>query len=369
MNKNKDINVLFYIPVLSVGGAERVVVDLVNTLVSKGVIVCLVSDLKSVSPNYDLNRSIQSIHLDSNSFYFFKLWRLFKILRPKKGYKVFSHLTHSNIQLLLIKGFLKFDLTLVEHSITSKYLRTLGIIKSTFFNVFIKSFYRFADSIICVSESGTNDLISHFGLKTSDVKTIYNPINFNKISTLASKNLDVGLISSVASRNYYVIVGRLVKYKGHVEVIQTLADHLRSKDLSLLIVGDGEYKNVIRSCIERHGLVNHVFILGSQTNPYNIIKNSIGLIHHSYFEGFGLVIVEASYLGLPVFCIEMDYSLEIKSILPEIRLFTNSAQLQTLISQNTAFYSIHKINYSNDKSHYEKFEPSYVGLSYLNYGH
>lgn len=362
----KDI--LFYIPTLGIGGAERVVVDLINNMALKRVNICLVTDLNNISTHYIINSKVTIEHLNSNSFYFFKLYKLYKLLSIKRHYKIYSHLTHSNVQILIIKRFfLKLKVVVVEHSITTTYLKYMGFLKNLLFQFLIKFLYPYANSIICVSNVSRKDLISRFGLSNSLVKTIYNPIDFERILNLSAKYLELGMEEILNKRKFYVSIGRLVNYKGHIEIISGIANQLLEFNQCLLIVGNGDYQINIQNYILRKGLQKHVFILGNQSNPFVFIKRSIGLIHHSLFEGFGLILVEATFLKTSVFCIEKDYSLELNKILPSMFLFKNRAELQALIDKNMVTNIDVSDRFNSDQFKY--FEVDNVCSLYLSNEH
>jgi CDP-glycerol glycerophosphotransferase len=56
----------------------------------------------------------------------------------------------------------------------------------------------------------------------------------------------------------------------------------------------------LKTLVEQNGLENHVVLLENVSNPYPIIKACDYFILSSLYEGFGLVLVEADILGLPV---------------------------------------------------------------------
>ena len=101
-----------------------------------------------------------------------------------------------------------------------------------------------------------------------------------------------------------ISVGRFSPEKGHRRLIDAFNRVWQENPNSyLIIVGgnqlDGLYDKLCEyasslSCSE------HIVLILSLSNPFPLIKACDGFILSSFYEGFGLVLVEADILGLPV---------------------------------------------------------------------
>lgn len=84
--------------------------------------------------------------------------------------------------------------------------------------------------------------------------------------------------------------------------IKELLDTYRTRNLKLLIAGDGPERNKLETLVERLNLNDHIVFLGSL--PYDILsiyyKMADICVLHSTFEAFGLVLAEAMAAGKPV---------------------------------------------------------------------
>lgn len=98
-------------------------------------------------------------------------------------------------------------------------------------------------------------------------------------------------------RPYFLFVGRLEKIKGLDDVIPLFADY---HDADLLIVGDGEYEQTLRS--KAAGIPSVKFM--GRMPPDEILKyyqGAISLIVPSVcFETFGIILIESFSRGTPV---------------------------------------------------------------------
>jgi len=73
-------------------------------------------------------------------------------------------------------------------------------------------------------------------------------------------------------------------------------------DFFRYIVGDGSGRAQIEQMISEYGLNDKVVMIGRTTNPYVWMKNANLFVHSSFYEGFGLVLVEAMICGTVVLC-------------------------------------------------------------------
>ncbi len=65
----------------------------------------------------------------------------------------------------------------------------------------------------------------------------------------------------------------------------------------LYIVGNGPDSEKIKDVINKNGLEKQIILLGQKRNPYVWMKNAKLFVHSSFYEGFGLVLVEAMICG------------------------------------------------------------------------
>lgn len=95
-------------------------------------------------------------------------------------------------------------------------------------------------------------------------------------------------------------IGRLVYYKGHSQLIDTIKD---LPDVELQLVGDGEMKNMIRKQITKLDLSDRVTLSGqlsnSELNRAIYRCDILCLLSTERTEAFGITILEAARLSKP----------------------------------------------------------------------
>lgn len=145
---------------------------------------------------------------------------------------------------------------------------------------------------------------------------VKNAIDYQAILKKANEDITLESTTQVfPSRDYFwsainstapkfITVGRFAPEKGHERLIQAFYRHWKENpDEYLFIMGgssrDGYYQKTI-NLIQSLGLESHVILLCQVLNPYPIISACDYFILSSFYEGFGLVLVEADILGKPI---------------------------------------------------------------------
>ena len=106
-----------------------------------------------------------------------------------------------------------------------------------------------------------------------------------------------------SSKKKFISVGRFSPEKGHIRLINAFERYHRDHpDSCLIIMGGYSWENVYEKTVEHVKALNmeeHISLLLQVSNPFPILKACDAFILSSFYEGFGLVLVEADILGLP----------------------------------------------------------------------
>lgn len=148
---------------------------------------------------------------------------------------------------------------------------------------------------IGVSQGILDDLQQAFGAKPKEQVVIHNPFDIEAIQRLA------GEPNSLAGQDYLIHVGRFHREKRHDRLLAAYkASGVTSR---LVLVGQGDDTS-IKAQIEALGLNNQVTLLGFTPNPYPLIAGARALLLSSEYEGLGNVLVEALICGTPVVSVD-----------------------------------------------------------------
>jgi len=289
----QKLSILIYS--LAGGGAERVVSILLNELKNRyNITLFLMND----TIFYDIPKDIKIIYLENSLPFESGIKKLLKL--PFLGWRYkkindadisLSFMNRPNYINVLAKIFgMKSKVIISERIAPSKEYQTDNI-KDKISRFLIKILYPKANIIIPNAEGIKIDLINNFLINKNIIKVVNNPVNINKIIKMKKENIEF------RDDNFsFITIGRLQKQKNHsllIEAMQTI-------DAKLYIIGDGELREELQKQIKELGLMDRVFLLGRQENPYKYLSKADCFIFSSNYEGFPNVLLEALACELPI---------------------------------------------------------------------
>ncbi len=292
MTMNK-IKILFVLPSLRGGGAERVVLNIVSNLNQDifEVMLAVISsegEYKELVPGnikfFDLGRKRAR----------YAIFRLLRLINMEKPAIVFGTIAQATILLFLLRKLLRNNFILVNR-LSCFYSKTpeKKIIKWIF-----KKALQDSDYIISTSNAMTKDLIKATQYAFQKIRTIYNPVDIKNIQRLSMEKVKDEYLSA---RPIILACGRLSTEKGYQYLIKAMVGVVQKHhNAELLILGQGAKEQELKNLAKQLKIENKIKFLGFQKNPFKFMAKADLLISSSLFEGFPNVIVEAMTCGLPV---------------------------------------------------------------------
>lgn len=296
------VKILFLIPSLSSGGAEKVLRNLVNNMDQS---------------KFDI--TVQTINeYDSKKFLAEGIrYKSISRCKSKIGKKIFEFWFRFTAEFgftypLYIKddydievAYLECDATKVMASSTNKKALKIAWVHSDFSkrdefkmnNSKIQKIYNSYDKVICVSEDVRNSFQSIYGSSIESV-VLHNVIDEADIYLKAEEKIELNVNNS---DKIMVAVGRLAKEKNFNYLIDTCYKLKNNGyNFKLFIIGEGpERENLEKLIFEQH-LEDVVELLGFIDNPYPYIKSADIVVCSSIYEGISTVITEGLILGKTV---------------------------------------------------------------------
>lgn len=283
---NKRITVIFILPDLETGGAERIVTTIANHL-SRDFFDPKILLLRKQGGYLDLlKKDVEIIDIKTERIRH-SLKPILKEIYKRKPDIVFSGFGEVNAYLsLFIKlfpntKFIARETNVVSEHVTRKEIR------------FFYKFYNNYHQIIAQSDDMMNDLTGNFDVKRSKIVKINNPVDFDFInSKLAISNKPESFRYNYKN---VVAIGNLSSRKGFDNLLKVFS-RLKNENILLHILGDGRDKEMLHQMKDFLGL-KHVIFHGRQENPYQFLKFADLFILSSRYEGFPNVLLEAGACG------------------------------------------------------------------------
>ncbi len=159
------------------------------------------------------------------------------------------------------------------------------------------------DRTICVSEYVKSNFSHNFPVKNS-VEVLYNT---NETAQILEKSVE--LQDKIKSDDYVNIcaVGTLKKSKGF-DKLARIHKRLLDEDIKqrVYVLGTGPERENLLKYVEDNNLQDTFVLLGYDTNPYKYLKASDMFVCSSVAEGFSTAATEALIVGTPVVTVEVS---------------------------------------------------------------
>lgn len=158
--------------------------------------------------------------------------------------------------------------------------------------------YNRFDRIIAVSDATRKDFTGILNIHRP-VDVLYNTNESAEILSLAGESVEAGLFSE--NEINLIGVGKLVATKGFDRLIR-IAELLTDEGfpVHLYVLGKGPEKGNFKKQAEEAGIGTKVTFLGYQTNPYKYVAKADLFVCASFAEGFSTAATESLIVGTPV---------------------------------------------------------------------
>lgn len=155
------------------------------------------------------------------------------------------------------------------------------------------------DFMACSKEAGL------FLFEDKKFVILNNAINIERF--VAKDQVRQNVREALNVTNNFVIghVGRFHRTKNHLFLMDVFEKILhRKSNAILLLVGSGPLEKEIKKKVQDKQLMDHVIFLGNSKDVNIILQAMEVFILPSFFEGLGIVAIEAQAAGIPTVCSE-----------------------------------------------------------------
>jgi len=292
--------IALFLPLLSVGGAQRVFFRLARGFAQHGHEVDLVLANASGPLRSEAPAEANLVDLGASRV----LWsipRLAGYLRERRPHALLATIAHANLAAIAAKR-LAGGSTLVairEASTPDAERRSRRSLKIAAVDLLRSRYYAKADAIIANSHGVAESLRRHNRLPSEKIRVIYNPVVSPKLLQLAQQPLAHPWFSDT-THPVVLGVGRLTREKDFPTLLRAFAIARRDQPMRLVIVGDGEERPRLCALAQQLGVDQEVLLVGFDPNPYRYMRRASMFVLSSRWEGLPNALIEAMACGTPV---------------------------------------------------------------------
>ena len=290
--------VLFVLPTLNGGGAERVVLNLLRYLERKKYDITLFLFKREGVYWDEIPNDINVVYATSHGHRYVTFpWVLLKLIFAARRHDIII----SGLELLptylsyLAGRLVKRPVVGWVHTDFGTYIHQLNGLHRPL----VKYVYPRLAGVVFVSEGGMQSMRRLLGSVGSDHFTVIS--NVLDLSVFKNTPNDVQLPEEILKMPVVVSMGRFTEQKGFDILLKAHAAVLkRGLAHHLLILGDGPLRKNLDDLAVELGVVETVFMPGFVDNPIPWLQRSQLFVLSSRFEGLGMVLLEAMAVGVPV---------------------------------------------------------------------
>ena len=300
------VKLLFMIPTLGQGGAEKVLVNLVNNLDKTRFDITVLTLFDGGVNKQFLKPWIKfracMPHPFRGNTYFLKLFspeRLYRRFIREKYDIVVSYLEGPTAR--IVSGCFNEEVKLVSWIHSEQHNMTLLAKAFRSPKEALRCYNRF-DQTVCVSSSIQEDFckILHF---KNPCKVLYNTL---ETSNIIKQSMEKAPELLDDQRMRLIAVGTLKKVKGFerlLKIVKRLTEE--NYPVHLYILGKGPQEKMLQQYILDNNLEKSITLLGYKVNPYRIISKCNLFVCSSFSEGFSTATLEAMIVGTAVCTVEV----------------------------------------------------------------
>ena len=351
---------------LTMGGAERMMVNILNHFVKSNQEVHLIvfKNIGSLKSLLDSKILIHDLKVNSVSKGIFSCLKTIYKIKPNVVFSGIGHLNLSVSPFIPIMKKLLPQTRWIARETNIVSMQNQNAKSTRLFNWLYRNFYHHYDAIVTQSTDMLEDLIKHYPQTEAKVVLIHNPIDIERVQALA-KEKEIAKVELIT-------VGTLTPRKRQallIEVFSQLPQHY-----TLTIVGSGEEEKNLKKLLKQLDLGERVSLVGHQSNPYPYLQSAKIFVLTSEHEGFPNVLLEANALGIPVvafaclggineiieedvngFMVENGNKEELKTTILKASIY--NFDREKIIAQTQERYSCQKIM--------KKYENLFMGVDYV----
>ena len=318
------MNILFIVPTLHGGGAERVVSRLANALCPEHRVYIVITYpegnqgiLYEVDPRVTVRVITEHLPRQKHLRHLFVrvlrarfLTAPIQLYRLKKRWKIdvsVSFLATCNYQNALTR--IPGERTVVSIRCMEHLVYPAGTLRGALARRWIRYAGRKADKVVAVSRKVAAEQSEVFGVPAEKVVSVYNPVDPDALLAEAALPTDDEAFERFRAAHGHLVLtcGRLTEQKAQWRLIRAMRGVRRADpSAGLVILGEGLLLEPLRRLAADCGLADHVYFAGFTAHPCRYMGKCDVFVLPSQFEGFSNALLEAMACGMPLVASDCD---------------------------------------------------------------
>jgi len=296
----KKIKILYLTTSSKIGGAEQVILALAKNIDHAlfDIEVCILSPKGAL--NEELDRlKVKNFALGIKNWFYVPgaVYKLYRLLKRKQYDIINTWLFHASVMGVFIT-LIKTSPIIESRQYTDYMYKYNFKLKQILDRIASHN----VDHIIACSNAAKEVLTHYEKVDTRKITIIYNGTNIDEFRLYnINQRRQTRENLKVEDKIVLSFTAHLRPAKGHQYLLEAISKIKNQyTNIVLLLIGEGVLRNELEALTRQLNIEDNVRFLGYRTDIPDILSATDIYVHSSVEEGFGISIIEAMAVGLPV---------------------------------------------------------------------